>query len=186
MSVKVAATAALAAPARCSMRVASFPVSHRLCRCSAKNMPQPTTAAPKAIASALVSDAANGVRGAWTLKIPSPKATKTICAIISVVTSTAVDAKATAVATPWMMAARAPNTIPPSCENGSTSLAASRTMRAHTKIHTLWRASGSNARQAIPKSRNNASVYRQRMANPRNPAVKTAESTAPIPTNATR
>ena len=128
-----------------------LPVNHRLWRCNARNTPQASTATPRPTPNALISDAANEVRGAWRLKIPSPRATKTICAISSVVTSTTVEAKATAVATPWMIAARAPNTIPPSCENGSTSVAASRTMRAHTKTHTLWPESGSNAAPGHPQ-----------------------------------
>src|SRR5580658_650615 len=55
------------------------------------------------------------------------------------------------------MAARVPSTMPPTCENGSTSVAASRTIRAQTRaFRSASDERGSNTVQAAPSSGNSA------------------------------
>ncbi len=76
-------------------------------------------------------DAAPGI---CTVRMIRPMMMKAICAIISTVTSTTVEAKATALPTPLRIAARAPITMPPICEKGSTSPAESRTARPQQKV----------------------------------------------------
>ncbi len=86
----------------------------------------------------------------------TPIRMKTICAIISVVVSTTAEAKASALAMPRRISARTPIRMPPTCEKGSTSPAASRTMRPQTKVRNG--AVGVSANHAAPRIRNVASA----------------------------
>src|SRR6185437_15627470 len=60
------------------------------------------------------------------MQSPMPISTNTICAISSVVTSVIAEAKASGGATPRRITARAPITMPPSCEKGRMSPARAR------------------------------------------------------------
>ncbi len=108
---------------------------------------------------------------------------KTICAIISVVISTMVEANAVGVATPRRITARAPIKMPPNCEKGRISPALSRISLPQMKVaarENLRR--GTSTYQALPRSAIKASPKRQSSAKPSQPTEAMAASTAEMPT----
>ena len=93
--------------------------------CTQTKAKQATTASPMPTSTGTASPE----RGARASRMPRPMQAKAICARNSAVTSTTVEAVAVCHSTPCSVTARAPNTKPPTCENGRQLAEASRTMR---------------------------------------------------------
>jgi hypothetical protein len=129
----------------------------------------------------LPSEAEIGVGGTCLLKMPSPSAMKAICASSSVVISTIVEAKARGAGTRCRTAVRAPSAMPPMCEKGRRSLAASRTILAQTKTPKYPFPPGSRTNHADARSGHIARPYKHSKPNPPKPVRATAETTVPNP-----
>ncbi len=104
----------------------------------------------------------------------------------SAVTSTTVDAVASDQPTPCSVTARAPNTNPPTWENGRQLAEASRTIRPQMNTHSR-RASrrGAIASHARPRIANSPNCQPSTSANPPQPTDSTPASTRPAPNQPT-
>ena len=101
--------------------------------------------------------------GARASRMPRPMPVKASSARNSAVTSTTVEAVATDQPTPCSVTARAPNTKPPTWENGRQLADASRTMRPQTNSHTSRACRrGTMASQARPRMTNSKTASRAR------------------------
>ena len=116
----------------------------------------------------------------------TPSAVKAICAAISVVTSTAIEASVQLRSSPPSMAARAPKAMPATCENGNSSPAASRTNRAQTKTrHVRTRQGASSAAQAAASKAAGAADATVSVARLFQPSRSSAPATGATPTKRT-
>ena len=146
--------------------------------CSQISATPATTASPSPTSSGTASDD----WGARASRMPRPMAVNASWARNSAVTSTTVEAVASDQDTPCNVAARAPNTKPPTCENGRQLVDASRTMRPQTNTQGR-RASraGTIASQASPSTTNSASCQPTISAKSSHPTRWTPAITRPKP-----
>ena len=123
--------------------------------CSQISATPAITASPSPTSSGTASDEC----GARASRMPSPMAVNAIWARNSAVTSTTVEAVASDQDTPCSVTARAPNTKPPTCENGRQLADASRTMRPQIEHPgpAGLAAAGMIASQARPSTTNSTS-----------------------------
>ena len=152
--------------------------------CSQISAAPAITASPSPISSGTAS----AEFGARASRMPRPMAMNATWARNSAVTSTTVEAVASGHDTPCSVAARAPNTKPPTRENGRQLAEASRTMRPQTNTQGR-RASrgGVIASQARPSTTNSTSCHptiSAKSAQPtrRRPSITRSKPNQPIST----
>ena len=101
------------------------------------------------------------------------------------VTSTMLEAKESEPPIPRKVSARAPITIPPSCENGRSSPAHSRTALPQTKFaNRFFSCGGTSANHAAPSTTNNVAPDAHRATNPPQPTANIADAIECTPTAA--
>jgi hypothetical protein len=146
--------------------------------CTQTNPKQASTANPIPTSTGTASPE----RGARASNMPRPMQVKAICARNSAVTSTTVDAVAVCHSTPCSVTARAPNTNPPTWENGRQLADESRTMRPQMSTHARRIVRDGMIRsQARPRITNSTICQPTIRQNFGHPTRLTEETTVPKP-----